>query len=67
MQRTRNPQAAGIAHSSGEVAEAYDSDPQDTAGGQLLTVVSRPGQSLSELTLLYAGRNDSGIVKRLET
>jgi hypothetical protein len=41
----------------------YAAEPEDTASGQVLTVVARPEQTLKEISLLYAGHFDSQLLK----
>jgi hypothetical protein len=43
----------------------YSADPQDTGSEQLLTVVARSGQTLEDLSLLYAGDFDRDLFERI--
>jgi len=42
-------------------------DPQDTGSGQLLTVAAKPGQTLKQLSLLYGGHFDSGVLEEIRS
>ena len=50
--------------SEGSVA-SYDAEPLDTDGGQVLTVMADPQQTLKELTLRYLGHFDSDLSKKI--
>jgi nucleoid-associated protein YgaU len=43
----------------------YSADPQDTGSEQLLTVVARSGQTLEDLSLLYAGDFDRDLFEKI--
>jgi hypothetical protein len=45
------------------ITGAYAAEPEDTASGQVLTVVARPEQTLKEISLLYAGHFDLQLLK----
>ncbi len=45
----------------------YSADPQDTESGQLLTVAAQPGQTLQQLSLLYGGHFDSGLLEQIRS
>jgi general secretion pathway protein A len=53
-----SPISLGLASVSGIKPSTYAADPQDTGAGQILTVVTRPGQTLEEICLLYVGHFD---------
>ena len=44
---------------------SYDAAPQDTEGGQVLTVMAGPQQSLKDLSLRYVGHFDSDLSKKI--
>ena len=46
-------------------AMTYSADPQDTEGGQVLTVIARPNQTLENLSLLYAGHFDAELLEQI--
>jgi type II secretory pathway predicted ATPase ExeA len=50
--------------SEGAIA-SYDAEPQDTQGGQVLTVMAGPQQTLKELSLRYLGHFDSDLSKKI--
>ena len=50
--------------SEGAIA-SYDAEPLDTDGGQVLTVMAGPQQTLKELTLRYLGHFDSDLSKKI--
>ena len=53
-----SPISPGLASISGIKPSTYAADPQDTGAGQILTVATRPGQTLEEICLLYVGHFD---------
>ena len=50
--------------SEGAIA-SYDAEPQDTRGGQVLTVMADPQQTLKDLTLRYLGHFDSDLSHKI--
>lgn len=44
---------------------SYDAEPQDTATGQVLTVMAGPQKTLKELSLRYLGHFDSDLSKQI--
>jgi len=62
-----SPAAPGPAHSAEVLPTAYAADPQDTGSAQVLTVVARPGQTLKDISLLYAGHFDSQLFDEIHT
>jgi type II secretory pathway predicted ATPase ExeA len=61
------PAPPGSAHAPGVMPTAYAADPQDTGSGQVLTVFLRPGQTLEEICLLYAGHFDPQLAEEIRT
>lgn len=54
-------------NSSEPRTSTYSADPQDTESGQLLTVAAQPGQTLQQLSLLYGGHFDSGLLEEIRS
>jgi hypothetical protein len=50
--------------SEGAIA-SYDAEPRDTQGGQVMTVMAGPQQTLKELSLRYLGHFDSDLSKKI--
>jgi hypothetical protein len=44
---------------------SYDAAPQDTEGGQVLTVMAAPQQTLKDLSLRYVGHFDSDLSQKI--
>jgi len=55
------------ANSSESRTSIYSADPQDTGSGQLITVAAQPGQTLKQLSLLYGGHFDSGLLEEIRS
>lgn len=43
----------------------YSADPQETNSSQIITVAAMPGQTLEQISLLYAGRFDLELLKKI--
>ena len=43
----------------------YNAAPQETTSSQVITVAAMPGQTLQEISLLYVGRFDAGLLKQI--
>ena len=46
---------------------SFTADPQTAASGQLLTVVAGPNQTLQEISLLYLGKFDGGLLAQISS
>ena len=64
-----SPMGEGWLHpatpSQGPGSASYSAEPQDDKAGQVLSVVVRPGQSLEDISLLYAGRFDADLEEEI--
>ena len=53
---------------NGEPASgSYSADPQESGSEQIITVAVKPDQTLRDLSILYAGRYDSDMLKQIMT
>jgi nucleoid-associated protein YgaU len=46
-------------------ADNYSADPQESATGQVITVAVKPNQTLLDISVLYAGRYDTDMLKQI--
>jgi hypothetical protein len=51
--------------SSGSTASAFDPAPQESESGQIITVAPKTGQTIEELSRLYAGYYDSQLYQQI--
>jgi hypothetical protein len=60
-----DPGSGGPESALGGTLPAFDPAPQDSESGQVITVAPKPGQTIEELSRIYAGRYDSELYQEI--